>query len=253
MPSSRCIALNIMHVFKYYAWASLVAQTVKSVRSVGDPGWIPGLGRSPREGNGNPLYYSCLENPVKERTWSPWDRKELDMTERLTQTHMLPNVQIALSSPELTSELWTHFPTAWMSNENNVKLRRFPPQIYDKKEDYTLILSLLSWANTYHNEELASFLPRIKGLETEYSSSFIIHSISKSQCLYPAAELQIRSLFTNFIPWASVPLYFFFSYLVCLSNPPTNLIFWFYIFSQFSTKTSVKGLNNAKLGDQTKQ
>ena len=102
-------------------------------------------------------------------------------------------------------------------------------------------------------EELASFLPRIKGLETEYSSSFIIHSISKSQCLYPAAELQIRSLFTNFIPWASVPLYFFFSYLVCLSNPPTNLIFWFYIFSQFSTKTSVKGLNNAKLGDQTKQ
>ena len=85
------------------------------------------------------------------------------------------------------------------------------------------------------------------GIET------IIHSISKSQCLYPAAELQIRSLFTNFIPWASVPLYFFFSYLVCLSNPPTNLIFWFYIFSQFSTKTSVKGLNNAKLGDQTKQ
>ena len=30
--------------------------------SEGDPGSIPGLGRSPREGNGNPLQYSCLEN-----------------------------------------------------------------------------------------------------------------------------------------------------------------------------------------------
>ena len=32
--------------------------------SVGDPGLIPGLGRSPGEGNGNPLWYSCLENSM---------------------------------------------------------------------------------------------------------------------------------------------------------------------------------------------
>ena len=32
--------------------------------SVGDPGSIPGSGRSPGEGNGNPLQYSCLENPM---------------------------------------------------------------------------------------------------------------------------------------------------------------------------------------------
>ena len=32
--------------------------------SAGDPGSIPGLGRSPREGNGNPVQYSCLENPI---------------------------------------------------------------------------------------------------------------------------------------------------------------------------------------------
>ena len=31
---------------------------------MGDPGSIPGLGRSPGEGNGNPLQYSCLENPM---------------------------------------------------------------------------------------------------------------------------------------------------------------------------------------------
>ena len=34
-----------------------------SACNVGDPGSIPGLGRSPGEGNSNPLQYSCLENP----------------------------------------------------------------------------------------------------------------------------------------------------------------------------------------------
>ena len=32
-------------------------------------GWIPGLGRSPGEGNGNPLQYSCLENPMDRGAW----------------------------------------------------------------------------------------------------------------------------------------------------------------------------------------
>ena len=35
-----------------------------SVCNAGDPGSIPGLGRSPGEGNGSPLQYSCLENPM---------------------------------------------------------------------------------------------------------------------------------------------------------------------------------------------
>ena len=35
-----------------------------SACKAGDPGLIPGLGRSPGEGNGNPLQYSCLENPM---------------------------------------------------------------------------------------------------------------------------------------------------------------------------------------------
>ena len=35
-----------------------------SVYNAGDPGSIPGLGRFPGEGNGNPLQYSCLENPM---------------------------------------------------------------------------------------------------------------------------------------------------------------------------------------------
>ena len=49
--------------------ASLVAQTVDSACSAGDPGSIPGSERSPREGNGNPLQYSCLENSVDREAW----------------------------------------------------------------------------------------------------------------------------------------------------------------------------------------
>ena len=37
--------------------------------SAGDTGSIPGLGRSPGEGNGNPHQYSCLENPMDRGTW----------------------------------------------------------------------------------------------------------------------------------------------------------------------------------------
>ena len=37
--------------------------------NMGDPGSIPGLGRSPGEGNGNPLQYSCLENPMDREAW----------------------------------------------------------------------------------------------------------------------------------------------------------------------------------------
>ena len=57
-----------------------------SACNVGDLGLIPGLGRSPGEGNGNPLKYSCLENPMDRGSlvgYSPWGHKESDTTERL--------------------------------------------------------------------------------------------------------------------------------------------------------------------------
>ena len=40
-----------------------------SVSNAGDLGSIPGSGRSPGEGNGNPLQYSCLENPMDGEAW----------------------------------------------------------------------------------------------------------------------------------------------------------------------------------------
>ena len=40
-----------------------------SAWNVGDPGSIPGSGRCPGEGNGNPLQYSCLKNPMEGGAW----------------------------------------------------------------------------------------------------------------------------------------------------------------------------------------
>ena len=40
-----------------------------SACNVGDPGSIPGLGKFPGEGNGNPLQYSCLENSMDQGAW----------------------------------------------------------------------------------------------------------------------------------------------------------------------------------------
>ena len=53
-------------------WASQVELVVKNplanAENAGDVGLIPGLGRSPGEGHGNPLQHSCLENPM-DRVW----------------------------------------------------------------------------------------------------------------------------------------------------------------------------------------
>ena len=54
-----------------------------SVYNVGDLGSIPGSRRFSEEGNGNPLQYSCLENPMDGGAWCPWGSKESDTTERL--------------------------------------------------------------------------------------------------------------------------------------------------------------------------
>ena len=76
----------------------------ESSSNVGDLGWIPGLGRFPGEGNGNPLQYSCLENSMDRGAWRSTVHggpKELDMTERLT--HQFSN----LGTQMYRTEFWT--------------------------------------------------------------------------------------------------------------------------------------------------
>ena len=73
---------------------------------------ILGSERSPGEGNGNPLQYSYLENPMdRERSlagYSPWSHKESDTTERLTLTAVESNGKfgyLELTSTELLRKL----------------------------------------------------------------------------------------------------------------------------------------------------
>ena len=63
----------------------------ESSYNVEGSGSIPGLGKSLREGNGNPLQYSCLENPMDKEAWRATVHgveKELDMTEGGWQSEM---------------------------------------------------------------------------------------------------------------------------------------------------------------------
>ena len=73
----------------------------------GDMGSIPGAGRSPGEGHGNPLQYSCLENSNGQRSlagYTPWGHKESDMTEQLSfhfhDQDIMGNLEFSLNYTE---------------------------------------------------------------------------------------------------------------------------------------------------------
>ena len=78
-----------------YKWGVAGGSDSKeSTCNEGDLGSIPGLGRSPGGGHGNPLRYSCLENPHGQRRlvgYSPWGHKESDMTGWLNELNSKTN------------------------------------------------------------------------------------------------------------------------------------------------------------------
>ena len=55
--------------FPGFPGCSMGNEPTCNTRDIGDPGPIPGSGRSPREGHGDSLQYSCLENPVDSGNW----------------------------------------------------------------------------------------------------------------------------------------------------------------------------------------
>ena len=74
---AHCFVL-LLQIFCYWFLPDS-SVSKQSACNAGDPGSIPGSGRFPGEGNGNPLQYSCLENPMDKGAWwatcSSWGRK----------------------------------------------------------------------------------------------------------------------------------------------------------------------------------
>ena len=70
--SSRVVIYNLMTtdtMIVLYIGVPDGSDGKESVCDVGDLGSIPGSGRFPGEGNGNPFQYSCLENPMNGESW----------------------------------------------------------------------------------------------------------------------------------------------------------------------------------------
>ena len=98
-----------------------------------DMGLIPGLGRRPRIGSGNPLQYSCLENPDRQRSlagYSPCGHKKSETAEQLSTAH--------------TYKVYSYFLSNWS----------FMP--------YFVIIFVIEIANTFHiigKKVCFSFIP----------------------------------------------------------------------------------------------
>ena len=113
---------------------SSLAQMVKeSAYNVGDPGSIPGQGRSPGEGDGNPLQYSCLENPMDGEAWQAtvrgvtksWTRLS-DFTFTFTQSysiqcHLARSCFMSFSTILLFSSFESYCPCS----NNSLKIQSF--------------------------------------------------------------------------------------------------------------------------------
>ena len=82
MEKNICITITLLH--RAFQLALVEKNSSVNVGDIRDVGLIPGLGRFPEGGHGNPLQYSCLENPHGWRSLagcSPWGHKESDTTE----------------------------------------------------------------------------------------------------------------------------------------------------------------------------
>ena len=89
----------------------MVKTLLVNVGNAGDAGLIPGLGRSPGEGNGNPLQYFAWKIPWTEESgglhYIPWDHTELDTTE-CAWTHTHTHTHTHTMCPVRERDTYTH-------------------------------------------------------------------------------------------------------------------------------------------------
>ena len=83
----------------------------ESAWNVEKPGWIPGLGRSPAGGNGNPLQYSCLENSHGQRSlvgYSPWGHRRVGYNWATNADTYTPHSKSSVLLPVIACGQHTH-------------------------------------------------------------------------------------------------------------------------------------------------
>ena len=127
---------------------------------IGDLGSIPGLGRSPREGNGNPLQYSCLENSMD---WGAWQ----------ATVHGVAKGQTRLTMHKHT-HTHTHTHTEYMCMyryKHILAQNRLTYSVLTWKPWWYLILPITNtWSNKFHNLDIShgSTPPRDSNLKYKY-------------------------------------------------------------------------------------
>ena len=87
-----CVCVCTSHVYVYH-----LKNTPATAGDIRDAGSVPWLGRSLEGGHGDPVQYSCLENPMDRgaRETTDHSHKELDMTDACTHAHHLKEVQFS--------------------------------------------------------------------------------------------------------------------------------------------------------------
>ena len=107
MISSRSLTLNSLEARLDESHRHPGGLVVKNPpANAGDVGSIPGSGRTPAEGNGNPLQYSCLENPMDRGTWraTVYGSQESDTSEQLNNNNNT-DTQVKLVLEQETCQL----------------------------------------------------------------------------------------------------------------------------------------------------
>ena len=106
----RAFALAILSAWKTFFWQCTCfpggSHNKESACNARNPGSIPGLGRSPGEGNSYPLQYSCLKNSMNRGAWQATVHgvAESDMTEWLIVSHP-PTMLDSFSYPQVSAEM----------------------------------------------------------------------------------------------------------------------------------------------------
>ena len=99
-------------LFLYLLWVFPGGSVLKGPSAIagdsGDTGLVPGSGRSPRGGNGNPLQYSCLKNRMNKKTWWATVHGVLKSQTRLSDLGTHTSNLLLFSCSVMSDSVWPH-------------------------------------------------------------------------------------------------------------------------------------------------